>query len=120
MNQSEFLAMACNLLKRKAREKSRVQRANGFNFACHWLKNWRKTLHPITKRSNGNQSFEKGFAKRHAMFASKSENEVIFQSCNYRRKQRQQRQQQQDHYIFRGGILHEGAVISNLTWIITY
>ena len=44
MNQSQFLAIACNLLKRKAREKSRVQRAIGFNFACHWLKNWRKTL----------------------------------------------------------------------------
>lgn len=93
MNQSEVLAIACNLLKRKAREKSRVKRAIGCNFACHRLKNWRQTLYPITKRSNRNQSFEKDFAKRYAMFASKSENEVIFQSCDYRTEHGQQRQQ---------------------------
>ena len=42
MNQSEFLAITCNLLK--AREKSRVQGAIGFRFAfaSHWLKNWRE------------------------------------------------------------------------------
>ena len=42
MNQSEFLAITCNLLK--AREKSRVQGAIGFGFAfaSHWLKNWRE------------------------------------------------------------------------------
>ena len=37
MNQSEFLAITCNLLK--ARKKSREQCAIGF--ASHWLKNWR-------------------------------------------------------------------------------
>ena len=38
MNQLEFLAITCNLLK--AREKSLVQ-LFGFAFASHWLKNWR-------------------------------------------------------------------------------
>ena len=52
MNQSEFLAITCNLLK--AREKSRVQDAIGFGFASNWLKNWRETFKPITKRSNRN------------------------------------------------------------------
>ena len=42
MNQSEFLAITCNLLK--AREKSRAQGAIGFDFASHWLKNWREIL----------------------------------------------------------------------------
>ena len=36
MNQSEFLAITCNLLK--AREKSRVRGVIGFGFASHWLK----------------------------------------------------------------------------------
>ena len=35
MNQSEFLAFNCNLLK--ALEKSRVQGAIGFGFAYNWL-----------------------------------------------------------------------------------
>ena len=26
----------------------------GFGFASHWLKNWRESLKPITKRSNRN------------------------------------------------------------------
>ena len=52
MNQSEFLASTCNSLK--AREKSRVHCAIGFCFASHWLKNWRESLKPITKRSNHN------------------------------------------------------------------
>ena len=38
MNQSEFLSVACNLLK--AREKMRVQGAIGFAFASLWLHNW--------------------------------------------------------------------------------
>ena len=38
MNQSEFLAVTCNLLK--AREKSRLQGAIGFDFASNWLKKW--------------------------------------------------------------------------------
>ena len=52
MNQSQFLAITCNSLK--AREKSRVHGANGFAFASHWLKNWRESFKPITKRSNRN------------------------------------------------------------------
>ena len=38
----------------KAREKSRVHGAIGFGFASHWLKNWRESFKPITKRSNCN------------------------------------------------------------------
>ena len=63
MNQSQFLATTCNSLK--AREKSRVHGAIGFGFASHWLKNWRESFEPITKRSNhnhvitfGGQTFE--------------------------------------------------------------
>ena len=52
MNQSQFLATTCNSLK--AREKSRVHGAIGFGFASHWLKNWRESFKPITKRSNRN------------------------------------------------------------------
>ena len=46
MNQSEFLAIACNFPK--AREKSRVQGATGFRFASHWLKKRREIFKPIT------------------------------------------------------------------------
>ena len=49
MNQSQFLAITCNSLE--AREKSRVQGEIGFGFASHWLKNWRESFKPITKRS---------------------------------------------------------------------
>ena len=54
MNQSQFLAITCNSLE--AREKSRVHGAIGFGFgfAFHWLKNWRDSFKPITKRSNRN------------------------------------------------------------------
>ena len=52
MNQSRLLAITCNSLK--AREKSRVRGAIGFGFASHWLKNWRESFKPITKRSNRN------------------------------------------------------------------
>ena len=52
MNQSQFLAITCNSFKE--REKSRVHGAIGFGFASHWLKNWRESLKPITKRSNRN------------------------------------------------------------------
>ena len=38
----------------EAREKSRVHGAIGFGFASHWLKNWRDSFKPITKRSNRN------------------------------------------------------------------
>ena len=50
MNQSQFLAITCNSLV--AREKTRVHGAVGF--ASHWLKNWRESFKPITKRSNRN------------------------------------------------------------------
>ena len=53
MGQSEFPAITSNLLK--AREKSRIQSAVGFGFASHWLKNWRDTFKPITKRINRNR-----------------------------------------------------------------
>ena len=52
MNQSQFVAITCN--SPEAREKSRVHGAIGFGFASHWLKNWRESFKPITKRSNGN------------------------------------------------------------------
>ena len=52
MDQSQFLATTCNSLE--AREKSRVHGAIGFGFASHWLKNWRDSFKPITKRSNRN------------------------------------------------------------------
>ena len=54
MNQSQFLAMNCNPLE--AREKSRVHGAIGFGFGfvSQWLKNWRDSFKPITKRSNRN------------------------------------------------------------------
>ena len=52
MNQSQFLAITCNSLE--AREKPRVHGAIGFGFASHWLKIWRHSFQPITKRSNRN------------------------------------------------------------------
>ena len=52
MNQSQFLAIICNSLK--ARKKSRVHGAIGIGFDSHWLKNWRESCKPITKRSNRN------------------------------------------------------------------
>ena len=55
INQSQFLAITCNSLE--AREKSRVHDAIGFGFGfdSHWLKNWRDSFKPITKRSNRNR-----------------------------------------------------------------
>ena len=52
MNQSQFLPITCNSLE--AREKSRVHGAIDFGFDSHWLKNWRESFKPITKRSNRN------------------------------------------------------------------
>ena len=52
MNQSQFLAITCNSLVE--REKSRVHGAVGFEFDSHWLKNWRESFKPITKRGNRN------------------------------------------------------------------
>ena len=51
MNQSQFLAISCKSLE--AREKSRVHGAIGFD--SHWLKNWRESFKPITKRNNRNR-----------------------------------------------------------------
>ena len=60
MNQSQFLAITCNLLE--AREKTRVHGAIGFGFAPHWLKNRRDFFKPISKRCNRNlQLFCMGF-----------------------------------------------------------
>ena len=55
MNQSQFVAITCSSLE--ARVKSRVHGAIGFGFgfASHWLKNWRESFKPITKRSNRNR-----------------------------------------------------------------
>ena len=56
MNQSQFPAITCHSLV--AREKSRVHGAIGFGFgfgfSSHWLKNWRDSFKPITRRSNRN------------------------------------------------------------------
>ena len=52
INQSQFLAIICNLLK--AREKWRLHGAIGFGFAPHWLKKWCESFKPIIKRSKGN------------------------------------------------------------------
>ena len=52
LNQSQFRAITCNSLE--VREKSRVHGAIGFGFPSHWLKNWRESFKPITKRSNRN------------------------------------------------------------------
>ena len=51
-NQSQFLAITCNSLE--VREKSCVHGAISFGFDSHWLKNWRESFKPITKRSNRN------------------------------------------------------------------
>ena len=55
MNQSQYLATTCNSLK--AREESRVRVTIGFGLAPDWLKNWRESLKPITKRNNRVFSF---------------------------------------------------------------
>ena len=52
MNQSQFLAITCN--SPEAPEISCVHGAIGFGFASHWLKNWRESFKPITKRRNRN------------------------------------------------------------------
>ena len=52
MNQSVLIAIPCNSLE--AREKSRIHGVIGFGFASHWLKNWRESFKPVTKRSNRN------------------------------------------------------------------
>ena len=44
MNQLQFLAIT----------QSCVHGVIGFGLASHWLKNWRESLTPITKRNNRN------------------------------------------------------------------
>ena len=56
MNQSEFLAITCKLLK--ARENSRAQGASGIGFSSHWLNTWRKFSQPITNHMNRGISFD--------------------------------------------------------------
>ena len=77
MNQAEFLAITCNLLK--AWEKSRLQGAVGFGFASNWLKNWCETFEPITKRSNHNHviTFD-SHLKKFALIAKWMEIHTIF------------------------------------------
>jgi len=53
VNQSEFLAIICNLLK--TREKSCVLGAIGLGMASYWLKNLREIFKPINKRSDRNR-----------------------------------------------------------------
>ena len=82
MNQSQFLAITFN--SREAREKSRVHCAIGFGFgfASHWLKNWRDSLKPITKRSNRNHviTFD-----RHLKTALMNQSEFLAFTCDLRR-----------------------------------
>ena len=54
MNQSQFLAIICNSLEAHEKSRVHVHGAIGFGFASHWLKNWRDSFKPITKRSNRN------------------------------------------------------------------
>ena len=72
MNQSQFQAITCNSLK--AREKLRVHGAIGLRFASHWwLKNWRESFKPITKRSNRNHEITFDRHLKTALFAMFSE-----------------------------------------------
>ena len=82
MNQSQFLAITCNSLK--AREKSRVRGAIGFCFASHWLKNWRESFEPITKRSNRNHviTFDSHLKTALLFFVSKL-NDCIVDSSRF-------------------------------------
>ena len=72
MIQSQFQAITCNSLE--AREKSRVHGATGFGFASHWLKNWRESFKPITKRSNCNHVITFDSYLKTALFHIISEN----------------------------------------------
>ena len=69
MNQSQFLAISCNSLE--AREKSRVHGAIGFGFDSHWLKNWRESFKPITKRGNRNHVITFDIHLKTALWLSK-------------------------------------------------
>ena len=53
MNQSDFLEIACDLVK--AREKMARTRCDCYWFCISLNENWREILKPITKRSNRNR-----------------------------------------------------------------
>ena len=57
MNQSQFLAISCNLLKAREKSRAHMHGVIGFGFDSHWLKNWRESFKPITRRSNRNHVF---------------------------------------------------------------
>ena len=86
MNQSQFLAITCNSLK--AREKSRVHGAISFGFASHWLKNWRESFKPITKRSNRNHEITFDRHLKTALFAIFSESREGKKQCEFRLSRR--------------------------------
>ena len=71
MNQSQFLAIACNSLK--PREKSRVHGTICCDFVFHWLKNWHKSFKPITKRRSRNHVIS---------FNSHLKTALMFLNCN--------------------------------------
>ena len=78
MNQSQFLPITCNSLV--AREKSHVHGAVCFGFASHWLKNWRESLKPITKRSNRNHVITFDSQLKTALMQSQVHKNSIFLS----------------------------------------
>ena len=75
MNQSQFLAITCNSLE--ARERSRVHGAIDFGFASHWLKNWRESFKPITKRSNRNHGITFDSHLKTALRVTASSNNIF-------------------------------------------
>ena len=75
MSQSQFLAIICNSLE--AREKSRAHGAIGFGFASHWLKNWRDSFKPITKRSKRNHAITFDSHLKTALIDTKWKNRSI-------------------------------------------
>ena len=72
MNQLQFLAIICNSLE--GREKSRVRGAIGFGFDSRWLKNWRDSFQPITKRSNRNHVITLDSHLKTALIKAKNHN----------------------------------------------
>ena len=78
MNQSQFLAITCN--SPEAREVSRVHGALGFGFDSHWLKNWRESFKPITKRSNRNQVITFDSHLKTAL-STRSQHLIVYRFC---------------------------------------
>ena len=75
MNQSQFLAITCN--SPEAGEKSLVHDAIRFGFDTHWLKNWRDSFKPITKRSNRNHVMSFDSHLKTALISTVEVNECI-------------------------------------------